>query len=170
MYTKDIDLTISKLSKSHSLVGFKCGQQKLDDFIQNEALIFHEEGLGITYLAFCGMELVGFVTISMADVRTRQMEEHGVPIRVENYPALQIGQLGVDEKIQRKGIGTKLVKWCMFKAIELSKDIGCRLLVLNAIPESVGFYKSLKFTELKDQRKRIEKTMYLVIPKEMYMN
>lgn len=165
-----INLTITKLSKLHILRDFKCGQQKLDDFIQKEALSFREEGLGITYVAFSDNELVGFVTISMADVRTKHMGDHGVPIGIENYPALQIGQLGVNEKIQRKGIGTQLVKWCMNKAIELSKDIGCRLLVLNSIPTSVGFYKNLNFIELKNQKGRQEKTMYLVIPKELYVN
>lgn len=163
-----LNLTFEKLSKKHKITNFDCGVEALNKFIRTEALQFQEEGLGVTYLAFNGKQLIGFVTISMADVRTQKMQiDHSPAIRIENLSALQIGQLAVNNVIQRHGIGTKLVGWCMRKAIEYSRTIGCRSLVLNAIPESIGFYKGLGFTELKDQRGRVQKIMYLVIPKEL---
>ena len=54
----------------------------------------------------------------------------------------------------------------MERAIEYSEEIGCRLLVLNAKESSIDFYKKLDFKMLKQQDTRIEKTMYLVMPKE----
>jgi predicted N-acetyltransferase YhbS len=117
-------------------------------------------------VAFFETLFTGFVTISMADVRTQQMEINDNPsIKIENLPALQIGQLAVTTKRQGQDIGTKLVSWCMNKAIEYSKSIGCRSLVLNAIPQSVDFYKKIGFIELR-QKDRKCKTMYLVIPKK----
>jgi GNAT superfamily N-acetyltransferase len=163
-----LNFTFEKLSKKHKITNFDCGVEALNKFIQTEALQFQEEGLGVTYLAFDDNQLIGFVTISMADVRTQKMElDHSPVIRIENLSALQIGQLAINKVIQRRGIGTKLVGWCMSKAIEYSKTIGCRSLVLNAIPESIGFYKHLGFTELKDQRGRVQKITYLVVPKEL---
>lgn len=160
-------LTFEKLSSTHDITNFDCGVNSLNNFIRSEALLFQEEGLGVTYLAFHETLFVGFVTISMADVRTQQMEiSDNPPIKIENLPALQIGQLAVTTARQRHGVGRKLVNWCMSRAIEYSKSIGCRSLVLNAIPQFIGFYKEIGFIELK-QKKRVQKTMYLVIPKEM---
>ena len=107
----------------------------------------------------------------MADMKTNKMElNQKPPIEIENYPALQIGQLGVDRRFQGNGVGRLLVKWCVNKTIEYSESIGCRLLVLNAIPTSVDFYKKCNFIELKKQKNRVQQIMYFVIPKEMFNN
>ncbi len=167
------NLKLRKLSIKHQydISNFDCEEQKLNDFIHKEALEFQEERLGITYLAYFEGKLAGFVTISMADLKTERMElSTKLPIRIENYPALQISQLATDKQFQRRGIATRLIEWCMTKAIKYSEDIGCRLLVLNAIPKSVVFYKKRNFIMLRGQGQRREKTMYLVIPKEIFRN
>ena len=165
------DLKFKKFSKKYNVSAFDCGEASINEFIQKEASPFQKERLGITYLAYLKGRLAGFVTISMADMKTNKMElNQKLPIKIENYPALQIGQLGVDKQFQRNGVGGLLVKWCVSKAIEYSESIGCRLLVLNAIPISVDFYKKCNFIELKKQKNRVQQIMYFVIPKEMFNN
>ena len=165
------DLKLKKFSKKYNVSDFDCEEASINKFIQKEASAFQQERLGITYLAYLKRKLAGFVTISMADMKTNKMElNQKPPIEIENYPALQIGQLGVDRRFQRKGVGRLLVKWCVNKAIEYSESIGCRLLVLNAIPTSVDFYKKCNFIELKKQKNRVQQIMYFVIPKEMFNN
>jgi hypothetical protein len=44
------------------------------------------------------------------------------------------------------GTGTALVHIALAIAADLSERIGCRLLTLDAYPDSVGFYESLGFT------------------------
>ncbi|MGE0689011.1 MAG: hypothetical protein AB7O87_00215 [Candidatus Nitrosocosmicus sp.] len=61
-----------------------------------------------------------------------------------------------------------MLEWCLKEALEFSEEIGCRFLVLNAIPESRSFYLRNNFRELTKQEKRIEKVMYLPIPKELF--
>ena len=148
---------------------FDCGEKQLNNFIHKEVSLYQKERLGITYLIHLDSELVGFVTISMSEVRTKSMDfNETLKIRPENYPALQIGQLAIDKKYQGQGYGKKIIQWCMSQALEYSEEIGCRLLVLNAIPSSVDFYKKNNFKQLKRQEKRREKTMYQVIPKELF--
>ena len=55
----------------------------------------------------------------------------------------------------------------MRKALKYSErlDVGFGS---NAIPSSVDFYKKNNFKQLKRQEKRREKTMYQVIPKELF--
>jgi hypothetical protein len=61
-----------------------------------------------------------------------------------------------------------MIGWCMNKSVGYSKGIGCRFLILNAIPESTGFYKKCDFQDLKEQREGIQGTIYLLIPKELF--
>lgn len=171
MSKDEIELREQIFSNNQLIDNFNCGNTQLNDFIHKEVYEYHGERLGITYLFFHETDLVGFVTISMADIKPKDLQpEDKKNIQPENYPSVQIGQLAIDLKYQRKGLGKKLIGWCMDKAVNYSEGIGCRFLVLNAVPESVEFYKKCDFKELKAQKGRIQKTMYSLIPKELFTN
>lgn len=85
---------------------FNCGEETLNNFIHKEISAYQRERLGITYLIHLDSKLVGFVTISMASLKTEKMEiGEKLKIRLESYPALQIGQLAIDKKYQGQGFG-----------------------------------------------------------------
>lgn len=167
---KDTKLNLRNFIDGESISSsFDCGEETLNNFIHEEISLYQRERLGITYLVHLGSKLVGFVTISMADVKTEKMDfDEKLKIRLESYPALQIGQLAIDKEHQGQGIGRKIIQWCMSQALEYPEEIGCRLLVLNSLPSSVKFYTKCNFKQLKRQEKRREKVMYLVIPKELF--
>lgn len=80
--------------------------------------------------------------------------------------AYQRERLGITYLIH---LDSKLVGFVtMSQAIEYSAEIGCRLLILNSLPSSIEFYNKCNFKQLKGQEKRREKTMYQVIPKELF--
>ena len=56
-----------------------------------------------------------------------------------------IGLLIVDEKFRKKGIGSIFFS----KAINHLENIGCKEILLDAVPETVSFYKSFQFVEIK---------------------
>lgn len=161
----DFDKVTPKiLEESDDVSGFCCGEEEIDDFIQKEALDFQNKRLGVTYLFHYNGELIGFVTLSMADLRRKKMEaEDRLEIGRENYPALQISQLAVFERLQLKGVGTYLCDFCLDRAIKFSERVGCRFLVLNAIRKAIPFYEKYGFKLLKRQEKRREPVMFLNI-------
>ena len=144
--------------------GFCCGEKGIDDFIQREALDFQKERLGVTYLFHHDGELVGFVTLSMADLKKAKMKaEDRLSIETENYPALLIGQLAVCKKFQREDIGSYLCDFCLDRALKFSDKIGCRFIVVNAIESAIGFYEKYGFILLPGQKSRKQKLMFLNI-------
>ena len=166
---KSPELVFTKLSESNRVTDFDCEEMLLNDFINKEAVRFQEERLGVTYLVYIHSELIGFVTISMAHIKTQKMHlDDKLKIQIENYPALQIGQIGIEKSFQKKGLGRRIMKWCMSEAIKYSEQIGCRILVLNSLPTSIGFYERCNFVAIKGQEKRKQITMYQVIPKELF--
>jgi len=153
------------LSERHKIGDFSCGKEEIDEFIHTEAMDFQNERLGVTYLFFYEGLLVGFVTLSMADLRKQKMsEEDKLPIGRENYPALQISQLAVCKDLQYEhGIGTYVCDFCHAQSLKLSEKVGCRFLVLNAIQTAIVFYKKYGFKLLPKQKGRREPIMFLNI-------
>jgi GNAT superfamily N-acetyltransferase len=144
--------------------GFCCGEKGIDEFIRKEALDFQKERLGVTYLFKLEDEVVGFVTLSMADLKRAKMNiEDRLAIGIENYPALLIGQLAVCKEFQAKDVGTYLCDFCLDRALRFSERVGCRFIVVNAIESAIGFYQKYGFVLLPDQKDRKQKIMFLNI-------
>ena len=122
------------LDEDDDVSSFTCGVGDIDEFIQKEALGFQKERLGVTYLFMHNKELVGFATLSMADLKREKMEaKDRLQSKIENYPALLIGQLAVCEELQGQDIGTFICDFCFDRALRFSKRVGCRFMFVNAI-------------------------------------
>ncbi|WNZ28650.1 MAG: GNAT family N-acetyltransferase [Candidatus Bathyarchaeota archaeon] len=163
MNLENIDIEI--LSKKRDISCFSCGEKDIDEFIHTEAMIFQNERLGVTYLFFYEKQLIGFVTLGMADLRKHKMDENDrLSIGRENYPALQISQLAVCKNLQvNYGIGTYICDFCHAQSLKYSEKIGCRFLVLNAMQKAIGFYEKYGFKLLPKQEGRREPIMFLNI-------
>lgn len=155
------------LNERDDAIEFCCGNNDIDDFIHEEALIFQNERLGVTYIFRHEAKIIAFITLSMANLRKKGMRsEDKLEVGREHYPALQIGQLAVCNDYQNSKIGTFLCDFCFDRALKFSERIGCRFLILNAREEVIGFYEKYGFKLLPDQDKRIEKMLFLnIIPK-----
>lgn len=167
--SESIDLTKAEfkiLEEMDNVAEFSSGIKEIDEFIHEEVMNFQNERLGVTYLLCIKDKILGFVTLSMADLRKEKMEsEDRLQIGKENYPALQIGQLAVYKELQRKGfgIGKFLCDYCLAKAYEFSDKVGCRFLVLNARRDVIPFYEKYGFKLLRRQEGRREPMMFLNI-------
>lgn len=167
--SESIDLTKADfkiLEEKDNVSKFSCGVKEIDEFIHEEAMDFQNERLGVTYLLYIESKILGFVTLSMADLRKEKMEsEDRLQIGKENYPALQISQLAVYAELQQQGfgIGTFLCDFCLAKAWTFSEKVGCRFLVLNARRYALPFYGKYGFKLLPRQENRREPVMFLNI-------
>jgi len=162
-------MTVHILNDEDDLSSFECKNKEINDFIHNEAKQFQNERLGVSYIFSYEGKPVGFVTLSMADLRKGKMKsEDRLVIGKENYPALQISQLAVCAKLERKDIGTELCNFSLGKAYNFSEKVGCRFLVLNAKRDVVGFYEKYGFKLLPKQEERREPVMFLNIFDKKY--
>lgn len=153
------------LTQEHDCSNFTtCGKQQIDDFIHREAVDFQNERLGVSYVFRYDGEIIGFVTLSMADLKREKLTSSDrLQIGKENYPALQISQLAASQKLGDKDIGTFLCDFSLAKAYQLSESVGCRFLVLNSKKDVVGFYEKYGFRLLPKQEGRREPVMFLNI-------
>ncbi len=159
------------LSRDDDLTAFTCGRKPIDDFIRYEAIDFQEQRLGVSYIFRYQEKIIGFLTLSMADLRTEKMlTTDKLKVGKENYPALQVSQLAVCKEERGKGIGIYLCDFSLAKAYQFSKKVGCRFLVLNSKADVVGFYEKYGFKLIPKQEDRREPLMFLNIFSKYYIN
>lgn len=151
-------LTIQPLTEQSvdAFGGFSCGDADLDDFIRSDALRLHALNVARTYVAHYDAHACGYVAL-MADAIVRKPNERkriratdGSALTFEDHPvvpALKIARLAVNKSTRDgcRGIGEALVRFSFLTGLDLAELAGCRLLTLDAYPESLGFYQRLGF-------------------------
>lgn len=150
------------LDESISSLPFSCGNEDMDDFFHNQAVLYSEQRLGKSY---CFMytevvsKIVAFFTISSSSIRVenfpsnvRNRFQRAIPNckRTLSYPAVLIGRIGVSVDFQGKGfrLGHQVLDY--LKAWLASEDnkVGCRYLVVDAynVNSVLSFYERNGFS------------------------
>jgi N-acetylglutamate synthase-like GNAT family acetyltransferase len=139
----------------------------LNEFIHEEALQYQKENLGVTYLFFHRERIVGFVTLAMSQIETRETAFR-LPLKVtiKNYPALLIGRLGTANDYRRRNVGKNICLWSVSTTKNLSREVGCRLVVVMTNINKVEFYSHCGFELVPKCEKKDKKWMYLQVPYE----
>lgn len=161
-------IRIFKLTEDTSRLtaDFDCGKQDINKFLSIDALKYLDGKLAVTYLIEYQGELKAFFCLSNADIKVNEedienfdeLEKH-----LPEYPALRIGQLGVKEPDQGKGIGTLIIQHVIGRALAQSNEVGCRFLAVDSLNDkkSIRLYESNGFKRLIDGKTRKNVPMYL---------
>ncbi|MDD3083845.1 MAG: GNAT family N-acetyltransferase [Candidatus ainarchaeum sp.] len=140
--------SIKKLSNTHDLKNFSCGKTKdnneLDLFLKEDALKQQEQKINVTHVAVLKntKKVIGYVTTLNDKLRVNNKEKKDLAIKANysDFPSVKIGRLAVDTKYSNKQIATTLLRHIIGLVLTNTSDIGCRFLIVDSYPESVGFY------------------------------
>lgn len=138
-----------------------CGNpEHYEEYIMYNALSDNKLGMGTTYI-FCDgdidsdYEIMGYVTVKASSF----VKNYGDDIL--GFPAIEIAELAVAKKYERRGVGRDMVDFVISMARDLNDQyLGVQYLLLCADPKSVGFYKKSNLTEIS--------STYEVIPRESW--
>lgn len=128
----------------------------LKTFLAKDAKRLHSENLAKTFVLTepteQGCSVRAYFTLLCTHVTVKSLAE---PLHVEGgfkyteYPAVKLARLAVASDLQGKGVGGALVDFAIGLAVEhVMPNAGCRLLVLDAKEQSVGFYKKKGFSSM----------------------
>jgi ribosomal protein S18 acetylase RimI-like enzyme len=140
--------------ETHNVGTFDCGDSDLNEFLKNDAARYQHDHLSHTRLVFLNGKLVGYITLLADCIILKTSEKKHILERlldfhqsVYTFPALKIGRLGVQNECKRMGIGTQLLKYAVGLVVRLNKEmsIGCRLITLDAYPDSIAWYQKNGF-------------------------
>lgn len=143
-------MEVRRLRASDDRTSFRCGDATLDRFLhryagQNQ----FRHHLGVTYVAVDDDRILGYATVA-----PRHLEIEDLPAATRKglphypVPCLGLARLAVDEAAQGQGVGLALLRTVFLLALELSEEVGCAGVVVDAKPGAVAFYEKLGFTPL----------------------
>ncbi|MBR4792742.1 MAG: GNAT family N-acetyltransferase [Bacteroidaceae bacterium] len=163
---------IYKLGENELVKSFDCGDADLNDFIINEAPLYRNEKLAVTYVFINkddNCDIAGFFClandrISMADFDTkthynRFSKRFANPKRLKSYPAVKIGRLGVSSQLKGKSIGSLLLYFIKNYFI-INNKTGCRFITVDAYSNAVPFYLKNGFVPLNDDADDSTRLLY----------
>jgi len=161
--SNELDFVVKKLSKKTDLSTFDCSKNDelgLNEFVHKEALKYQQEGMGVTYLFYRDAKIVGYITVAMGAIKTKETELQIDNYEKASYPALFLGRLAVDNTEREKGIGNHLIDYCIDFALKSKKRVGCRFIVLVTKGERrIKFYEKNDFKGLQVPLKKGLKMM-----------
>lgn len=151
LYIEFNELDVVKLSAGFDLSNFDCGDSDLNSFLKDDALLYQNGSLAITYVCLYKNQIVGYFSFCSDAIRLEVEEKEAMPEpkrRLGEYPAVKIARLAIHKDFARRGIGTFLVKAAMGKiAGAIIKEIGCRFVTVDAYDQAIDFYIKLGFIQ-----------------------
>jgi GNAT superfamily N-acetyltransferase len=136
------------LTEVHDVLGFDCGNEALNRFLQRYALLNQRNQSARTYVALRGeTRVIGYCSLAAASA-----EYETVPARIAKglaqhpIPLTLLARLAVDQAEQGSGIGAGLLKDALKRFLQAQSIIAARALVVHAKDDrAVEFYQHFGF-------------------------
>jgi GNAT superfamily N-acetyltransferase len=158
MYSKRITarshkvaLEIRRLTQDDFVKGFDCGDNALDSYLKRHAWANQEQNLiGVTYVAVEDSHpssIVGYYTMATGDLPRDSLPADLVKTlpRYQNLPVALLARLAVDRRFQGSGLGKNLLRHAFGTVLTLSRQVGCRFLIVDAYSTAVEWYSKYGF-------------------------
>ncbi len=157
------------------LSDFSCANEGLNNFLQGEAIKFHNQGLGLTTLIINeeNDDIMGYYTIrSNALQYCTEDSELSYVLKPEQdnseekyinlyevIPVIEITRFAIDLNYSRKRLGSAVLAELIMEEIigDIATKIGINAIFVLSSPDAVGFYEFVGFQQFpQDIQKRIK--------------
>lgn len=179
----DFDLTdrcaLVRLGPEVNTRDFICGDNGIDAFFRHSYFLYEQELLTKTYAFVTDDEECRIVCIfsvsndsvkaSMLPKRFRNRMQRNIPNskRMRSYPAVLIGQMGVDRNFKGLNFGSQVLNYIKDWFTHPANKTGCRFLIVDALNEDkvIEFYRKNGFNLVYDSEDE-EKEAFMIDPEQ----
>lgn len=134
------------LSLNHRLDVFSSGEETLDNWLKNRAMVNQKTGASRTFVTASDNIVMGYYALSTGIITTSQAVGKFRRNMPTDIPVVLLGRLAVDVKAKGLGIGRALVKDAAQRVIQASGLVGIRGMVVHALSDDAKrFYKHVGF-------------------------
>jgi len=138
---------VEKLTKSHDVSAFDCGNEALNDWLERYALVNLLSDAVQTYVVHRRKAVTGFYSLLAGSVKPHEAP-HRIAKGLSRHPmgVIVLARLAIDKSEQGKGLGQALVKEALIRAERAADVIGVRAVLVHAIDEKARrFYEHFNF-------------------------
>lgn len=147
-------LTIKPLDrKTDDRAAFSCGTERIDNFLKRQAAQQAHEDTSRTHVAIepPSRAILGYYTLCLhgIDVSELPPEDQKRMPRRPTIGAVYLSMIGVDSRLQGRGLGKFLLADALQVCVEIADKAGCAFIVLDALNDvAASLYRSLGFHDL----------------------
>lgn len=135
-----------KISPSHDLSHFQCGEPALDDWLRRRALPNEESGASRTYVLCFENRVVGYYALAVGAVTHADAPGRVRRNMPDPVPVMVIGRLAIDQSMQDQSIGPALLRDAVLRTIQAAEIAGIRAILVHAISDRAKrFYEKWGF-------------------------
>lgn len=86
-------------------------------------------------------KIIGFFTLSMSYIgKNKMLDNDALDVTFSNYPAILLGQMGIDLPYRGKEIGEKICSFCRGIGQDINERVACAFLILQTTAELAKKY------------------------------
>jgi N-acetylglutamate synthase-like GNAT family acetyltransferase len=147
-------LKVELLKKEHLRDQFDCGVDSLNNYLLRYARQNDLKNISRTFVAVDRNKLIhGFYSINSASVECEDLPEN-ITKQLPRYPipAARLSRLAVDLKMQKTGLGERLLFNALKRIYLTSNEMGIKIVIVDLLDEKAkSFYESYGFAEYPGQ-------------------
>lgn len=151
---------IRKLALDKHIAMFSCGDDDLDDFILNDAPLYREALLAVTYIIERNLdkEVVGYFSLANDRIAIKDFPSNNEfnkfrrhrfvnEKRLTNYPSVKLCRFALSNVVKGQRIGSILLDFLKRYFVSDNKT-GCRFITVDAYRTAEPFYQKNGFLYL----------------------
>lgn len=141
------EVEVQEVSSLYALHNFDCGDEDLNEFLKIDSLKYRDQLIAKTFLVIYKEQVVAFFSVMNDAIKLKLEETKGTQnlTRLNEYPALKVGRLGVDNNYQRRGLGEICINLILGLGRKINDASACRFITVDSYLESVVFYERRGF-------------------------
>ncbi len=146
-------LSFNIIDESFKIDDFNCEDDDINYFLKNLAIPNQIRKLSNTYIFYIeeNKRVVAYFSILASQLNTGDARIYGI----DKIPIVLLGRMGVDKNFKGNNIGRTMINIALKKALEASKLIACRLLLIETTLDMKSYYLekiNLGFEWFKDRK------------------
>lgn len=134
---------------------FTCENKNFETYLRNKDFAIKDDLEDISklwlFVHIPNKKVVGYVTLVMSQLSRFQHNSLMRLSRHDHVPGVLISEMARDFRYRNNGIGRHMIDFVATIGTELSKQIGCKILIVEAIGEKVLTYEKFGFIRIKDE-------------------
>ncbi|HKU24895.1 MAG TPA: GNAT family N-acetyltransferase [Candidatus Sulfotelmatobacter sp.] len=135
-----------KLTASHDVSPFECGEPALDSWLRKRALQNEETGASRTYVLRAGQEIAGYYALATGAIAHAEAAGRVRRNMPDPVPVIILGRLAIASKFQGRGIGAALLRDAVLRIVQVAEIAGIRAILVHAISDQAKrFYEKHGF-------------------------
>jgi len=147
------------LHERHNRAAFSCGNESLDNYFKGDPVRQDmSRRLAAAFVMTAdGSTVAGFYTLSSLSITSSDLPESlakRLPSRLP-IPATLLGRMGVDTRLQGRGLGSDLLIDALHQAFQANKAVASWAVVVDAKEGARDFYLKHGFTAMPSSPNRL---------------